>query len=164
MTPMSEASPCLNCGACCSHFRVSFFWGECASSGGTVPDDLVVQINHTRVAMIGTDQKPARCCSLEGVVGKGTRCTIYEQRSSVCRAFDSSWSQGVQSTDCDYRARKHSAWRRWRHRPSSGTCPSALSVNHYRQDAKTLASNMPLVMAKTRKASILDLISHRRRQ
>ncbi|MGB7648286.1 MAG: YkgJ family cysteine cluster protein, partial [Pseudomonas fluorescens] len=41
---MSEASPCLSCGACCSHFRVSFFWGECASSGGTVPDDLVVQI------------------------------------------------------------------------------------------------------------------------
>ena len=37
---MSEVSPCLNCGACCSHFRVSFFWGECASSGGTVPDEL----------------------------------------------------------------------------------------------------------------------------
>ncbi|MCZ7080240.1 YkgJ family cysteine cluster protein, partial [Salmonella enterica] len=62
---MSDASPCLNCGACCSHFRVSFFWGECASSGGTVPDDRVVQINPTRVAMIGTDQKPARFCSLE---------------------------------------------------------------------------------------------------
>ncbi|MCM2379951.1 YkgJ family cysteine cluster protein [Pseudomonas marginalis] len=98
---MSEASPCLNCGACCSHFRVSFFWGECASSGGTVPDDLVVQINPTRVAMIGTDQKPARCCSLEGDVGQATRCTIYEQRSSVCREFESSWYQGVQNVDCD---------------------------------------------------------------
>ena len=101
MTPMSEASPCLNCGACCSHFRVSFFWGECASSGGTVPDDLVVQINPSRVAMIGTDQKPARCCSLEGEVGQATSCSIYEQRSSVCREFDSSWSQGVQNVDCD---------------------------------------------------------------
>ena len=101
MTPMSEASPCLSCGACCSHFRVSFFWGECASSGGTVPDDLVVQINHTRVAMIGTDQKPARCCSREGNVGEGTRCTIYEQRSSVCREFESSWHEGVQNVDCD---------------------------------------------------------------
>ncbi|MGR0137637.1 YkgJ family cysteine cluster protein [Pseudomonas rhodesiae] len=98
---MSEASPCLSCGACCSYFRVSFFWGECASSGGTVPDDLVVQINPTRVAMIGTDQKPARCCSLEGQVGEGTRCTVYEQRSSVCREFESSWSQGVQNVDCD---------------------------------------------------------------
>ncbi|MGE1156045.1 YkgJ family cysteine cluster protein [Pseudomonas kitaguniensis] len=98
---MSEVSPCLSCGACCSYFRVSFFWGECASSGGTVPDDLVVQINPTRVAMIGTDQKPARCCSLEGEVGTGTRCTIYEQRSSPCREFDASWSQGEQNTDCD---------------------------------------------------------------
>ncbi|MBE8590693.1 YkgJ family cysteine cluster protein [Pseudomonas sp. MAFF 301449] len=98
---MSEASPCLSCGACCSYFRVSFFWGECASSGGTVPDDLVVQINPTRVAMIGTDQKPARCCSLEGEVGKGTSCSIYEQRSSPCREFDASWSQGEQNVDCD---------------------------------------------------------------
>lgn len=66
-----------------------------------MPDDLVVQINPTRVAMIGTDQKPARCCSLEGEVGKGTRCTIYEQRSSPCREFEASWDQGVQNVDCD---------------------------------------------------------------
>ncbi|MGL5999485.1 MAG: YkgJ family cysteine cluster protein [Pseudomonas proteolytica] len=98
---MSDASPCLNCGACCSHFRVSFFWGECASSGGTVPDELVVQINPSRVAMIGTDQKPARCVSLEGEVGCGTRCSIYEQRSSVCREFEASWSQGEANVDCD---------------------------------------------------------------
>ncbi|MGU9856344.1 YkgJ family cysteine cluster protein [Pseudomonas sp. LF245] len=98
---MSEASPCLSCGACCSYFRVSFFWGECASSGGTVPDDLVVQINPTRVAMIGTDQKPARCCSLEGEVGKGTSCSIYAQRSSTCREFEASWHEGVQNVDCD---------------------------------------------------------------
>src|SRR5450830_926810 len=43
---------------------------------------------------------------------------------------------------------QHSAWRRWSHRPSSWTCPSALSINRYGQDAKILASNMPLVMAK----------------
>ncbi|MGY2293416.1 YkgJ family cysteine cluster protein [Pseudomonas sp. SDO528_S397] len=98
---MSEVSPCLNCGACCSHFRVSFFWGECVSSGGTVPDELVEQINPTRVAMIGTNQKPARCCSLEGEVGQGTRCTIYDQRSTPCREFDASWSQGVANVDCD---------------------------------------------------------------
>ncbi|AIG05185.1 YkgJ family cysteine cluster protein [Pseudomonas fluorescens] len=98
---MPDASPCLNCGACCSHFRVSFFWGECASSGGTVPDELVVQINPSRVAMIGTDRKPARCCSLEGEVGSATRCSIYEQRSSVCREFEASWSQGEANADCD---------------------------------------------------------------
>ncbi|MGE8323794.1 MAG: YkgJ family cysteine cluster protein, partial [Pseudomonas sp.] len=25
---MSEYNPCLDCGACCGYFRVSFFWGE----------------------------------------------------------------------------------------------------------------------------------------
>jgi Fe-S-cluster containining protein len=44
---------------------------------------------------------PTRCCSLEGTVGQATRCSIYEQRSSVCREFESSWSQGVQNVDCD---------------------------------------------------------------
>ena len=66
-----------------------------------MPDDLVVQINPSRVAMIGTDQKPARCCSLIGEVGNGTRCSIYEQRSSVCRDFESTWSQGEVNVDCD---------------------------------------------------------------
>ncbi|MEG0249014.1 MAG: YkgJ family cysteine cluster protein, partial [Pseudomonas sp.] len=31
---MSEYNPCLDCGACCGYFRVSFFWGECQSAGG----------------------------------------------------------------------------------------------------------------------------------
>ena len=37
---------CTSCGACCAHFRVSFYWGECQSGGGLVPDELVVQISH----------------------------------------------------------------------------------------------------------------------
>ncbi|MEG6657786.1 YkgJ family cysteine cluster protein, partial [Pseudomonas aeruginosa] len=28
---MSTDNPCLTCGACCAHFRVSFYWGECRS-------------------------------------------------------------------------------------------------------------------------------------
>src|SRR5690349_14244360 len=76
---MSEASPCLNCGACCSHFRVSFFWGECASSGGTVPDELVEQISPSRVAMIGTGCKPVRCTSLVGEVGS----TVLDLRKTL---------------------------------------------------------------------------------
>ncbi|MFW9080287.1 YkgJ family cysteine cluster protein [Pseudomonas sp. P2757] len=98
---MSEVSPCLNCGACCSHFRVSFFWGECASSGGTVPDELVTQITPSRVAMNGTDCKSPRCIALEGEVGSEVKCTIYEQRSSPCREFEASWESGEQNTDCD---------------------------------------------------------------
>ncbi|HEF4758359.1 TPA: YkgJ family cysteine cluster protein [Pseudomonas putida] len=98
---MSEVSPCLNCGACCSYFRVSFFWGECASSGGTVPDELVEQITPSRVAMLGTDCKKPRCISLEGEVGSTVKCTIYDKRSTPCREFEASWVDGQHNPDCD---------------------------------------------------------------
>ncbi|MBM3107552.1 YkgJ family cysteine cluster protein [Pseudomonas sp. P66] len=98
---MSEHNPCLNCGACCGFFRVSFFWGECESSGGLVPDDLVVQINPTRVAMIGTDSKPCRCIGLEGEIGKGVSCSLYEKRSTPCREFEAAWVDGQPNPSCD---------------------------------------------------------------
>lgn len=98
---MSDTSACMSCGACCAHFRVSFFWGECTSSGGVVPDDLVVQISPSRVAMIGTDAKPTRCISLAGEVGSCVSCTIYHQRSSPCRDFDASWYNGEHNPACD---------------------------------------------------------------
>ncbi|MFK3797868.1 MULTISPECIES: YkgJ family cysteine cluster protein [unclassified Pseudomonas] len=98
---MSDVSPCLNCGACCSHFRVSFFWGECASAGGTVPDELVTSISPSRVAMLGTEFKAPRCTALGGEVGKTVSCSIYEQRSSTCREFESSWEHGEHNPDCD---------------------------------------------------------------
>lgn len=98
---MSNPNPCLTCGACCAHFRVSFFWGECQSAGGTVPDDAVVAINSTFVAMIGTDRKPVRCSALMGDVGQGVRCAMYEQRSSSCQEFQASWEGGVHNAQCD---------------------------------------------------------------
>jgi len=66
-----------------------------------VPDDLVVQINPTRVAMIGTDAKPCRCVSLQGEIGKEVACTIYANRSSPCREFEASWEGGVHNPSCD---------------------------------------------------------------
>jgi Fe-S-cluster containining protein len=80
---------------------VSFFWGECASSGGTVPDDLVAPISPSRVAMLGTDCKPTRCVALAGEVGSTVQCSIYDQRSSTCREFDASWANGEANVDCD---------------------------------------------------------------
>jgi Fe-S-cluster containining protein len=51
--------------------------------------------------MLGTDCKSVRCTALEGDVGKGTRCSIYEQRSSTCREFEASWTDGQHNPDCD---------------------------------------------------------------
>ena len=98
---MSDNNPCLTCGACCAYFRVSFFWGECQSAGGTVPDGSVIAINSTFVAMIGTDRKPARCTALLGSVGVGVRCTMYENRSTSCQEFYASWEEGVHNPHCD---------------------------------------------------------------
>lgn len=98
---MSDNNPCLACGACCAHFRVSFYWGECQSVGGLVPDELVEQISPHHAAMRGTTAKPARCVSLLGEVGCGVRCTIYEQRSSSCREFEASWEHGEHNPRCD---------------------------------------------------------------
>ncbi|HAW39296.1 MAG TPA: YkgJ family cysteine cluster protein, partial [Pseudomonas sp.] len=55
---MSIDNPCLTCGACCAYFRVSFYFGECVSAGGAVPDHLTVQVSPFHVAMLGTDSKP----------------------------------------------------------------------------------------------------------
>lgn len=98
---MSTDNPCLTCGACCAHFRVSFFWGECASAGGTVPDNMTTQISPFYVAMTGTESKPARCDALMGEVGCQVRCTLYEQRSSSCREFEASWVDGIHNPRCD---------------------------------------------------------------
>lgn len=98
---MSIDNPCLNCGACCAHFRVSFYWGECRSAGGSVPDDLVVQVGPYHAAMRGTEAKPVRCVGLLGEVGCGVRCTVYEHRSSTCREFEASWVDGQHNPNCD---------------------------------------------------------------
>src|SRR5690606_2284009 len=46
-------NPCLSCGACCAHFRVSFYCGEIADDNGAgmVPPELAVQIAPLRAAM-----------------------------------------------------------------------------------------------------------------
>lgn len=98
---MPDTNPCLSCGACCAHFRVSFFWGECQSAGGSVPDAAVIAINSTYVAMIGTDRKPARCSALMGSIGQGVRCTMYENRSTSCQEFHASWEHGQHNPQCD---------------------------------------------------------------
>jgi len=57
--------------------------------------------------MIGMDGSTPRCIALEGNIGEKVRCTIYENRSSVCRDFDASWIKGLPNERCD---KARAAW------------------------------------------------------
>lgn len=81
---MSLRDPCSDCGHCCSYFRISFPWVETSSyAQKPVPIALVSQLTPERVCMKGTEQGNGRCVALNDA----GRCTIYEQRPSVCRDF-----------------------------------------------------------------------------
>lgn len=95
-------SPCLHCGACCAFFRASFYWAETsAGTPGGVPEHLTEKINDFRVQMKGTRGLNPRCVALRGEIGQRVTCDIYEQRSSVCRAFPPSLEDGVVNDDCN---------------------------------------------------------------
>lgn len=96
-------NPCLSCGACCAHFRVSFYCGEIAdgSGAGMVPPELVSQVGPLRAAMRGTENGHGRCIALRGEIGSpNVHCGIYEQRPSPCREFDSWQADGSPNPDC----------------------------------------------------------------
>lgn len=99
-------NPCLSCGACCSFFRVSFYWAEAQCGGGTVPDQLTEQINLHKSCMLGTNQIPSRCFALLGDVGSEVRCTIYQNRSSTCMKFNTHLEDGSVNPECS-KARAH---------------------------------------------------------
>lgn len=95
-------NPCLNCGACCAYFRISFYWAEAAPElGGTVPAGLTEQLTPSRAVMTGTAGRNPRCVCLAGSVGATVQCTIYPQRPSTCREFDYSWQHGQANERCD---------------------------------------------------------------
>jgi Fe-S-cluster containining protein len=98
----SASNPCLSCGACCAHFRVSFYCGEVAGdSGGTVPPELVTQVAPLRACMKGTEYGGQRCIALRGELGQeGISCAIYEQRPSPCREFPAWMEDGSPNPDC----------------------------------------------------------------
>mgnify|MGYP001161916872 CR=1 FL=1 len=97
------ANPCLSCGACCAHFRVSFYCGEIAGEDGAgiVPPEFVVQVGPLRAAMKGTEFGGNRCVALKGNIGQaGIHCSIYEQRPSPCREFEPWLPDGRPEPDC----------------------------------------------------------------
>ncbi|MCA9962656.1 MAG: YkgJ family cysteine cluster protein [Anaerolineales bacterium] len=105
---MSAESICLQCGACCAYFRVAFYWGEADPNvEGAVPMELTQKLDPLRMVMKGTHSRPVRCVALDGTVGQGVCCTIYESRPSPCRELQVAWVNGVPSEQCD---RARLAW------------------------------------------------------
>ena len=99
---METINPCITCGACCAHFRVSFYWGESdLSTPGGVPADMTEKLNDFRMVMKGSNEASPRCTALMGVIGKKVHCSIYEKRASVCRDFEPSWQDGRPHEGCD---------------------------------------------------------------
>jgi Fe-S-cluster containining protein len=98
--PSNKTNPCLNCGACCSNFRVSFYHGEMdVQSGGFVPSELTTQVNSHFACMSGTEQG-GKCIALNGEVGCENSCSIYENRPSPCREFEVWDKSGKPNPQC----------------------------------------------------------------
>lgn len=92
----ATAHPCLRCGACCAHFRASFYWteGDDQTPGG-VPVAMTRQLSpHLRV-MLGTEGSKPRCIALKGEIGRSAHCEIHPLRSSSCRDFPPAYEDGV---------------------------------------------------------------------
>ena len=104
----SPDHPCLDCGACCAHFRVSFYWAEADDApGGTVPVDATEPFNAHRRCMKGTQSSAPRCAMLQGVI-PGARCSIYALRPSPCRELEPYEADGRPDDKCQ---RARAAWR-----------------------------------------------------
>jgi Fe-S-cluster containining protein len=80
---MDATNPCMNCGACCAAFRVSFYWAEAAENG--LPEALYEALTPVLANMRGTNCRTPCCAALAGDVGGPTRCIVYESRPSPCR-------------------------------------------------------------------------------
>jgi Fe-S-cluster containining protein len=99
--PDNASNPCSTCGACCSHFRVSFYAGESdVHEHGHVPSAMVTQIGPMRACMSGTEQG-GRCSALMGTIGAGPiSCSIYAQRPSPCREYPVWLADGTPNPSC----------------------------------------------------------------
>lgn len=88
--------PCMDCGACCSYFRVEFKIKE----NPQVPAEAITIKNNKIAAMKGAEKFKGRCEYLEGKVGEKCSCKVYEQRPNVCRAFPVWLPNGLQNPKC----------------------------------------------------------------
>ena len=85
MSP-ADSNPCLDCGACCATFRVSFYWSEAEARG--LPTELTEQVNAWFACMRGTQGTQPHCAALVGTVGGAVSCQAYDRRPSPCREVE----------------------------------------------------------------------------
>src|SRR5690606_3074996 len=70
VSDMSDYNPCMSCGICCTHFRISFYGAEGDDApGGFVPADMTEKLNDHMRCMKGSNSVPRRCAALAGEVG-----------------------------------------------------------------------------------------------
>lgn len=99
--PNDDSNPCLGCGACCTHFRISFYFGELDSQpNGFVPTELTEKVNDFFACMKGT-QAGGRCISLQGNPGENISCAIYHNRPTPCREFPVFMVDGTPNPKCN---------------------------------------------------------------
>jgi Fe-S-cluster containining protein len=68
----------------------------------SVPEILSLPVSAGMSVMKGTDTiNNTRCEALSGQVGKNGSCSIYENRPTPCRKFESSFTYGVKEPRCD---------------------------------------------------------------
>lgn len=79
----ASGNPCLQCGACCATYRVSFYWAEAAERG--LPESLTGKASPWHACMAGTEKTEPRCHALIGTIGKAVSCAVYAQRPTPCR-------------------------------------------------------------------------------
>lgn len=92
-----EDNPCFGCGACCYHYRVSFYHGELDSQpGGFVPSELTSAVTPFLACMRGTETGLGRCAALQD----DGRCAIYSHRPSTCREFRAFQDDGSPHPEC----------------------------------------------------------------
>ncbi|WP_081897387.1 YkgJ family cysteine cluster protein [Massilia sp. BSC265] len=76
-------NPCLDCGACCKSFRVSFYWAEAPERG--LPGGWTEQVTPHISCMRGTNSSTPYCAALgKGDAGR-MACGVYPYRPSPCR-------------------------------------------------------------------------------
>lgn len=90
---------CLDCGACCSYFKV-YFKAKDNPEYLKLKDKINI-INEDKIFMKGTEKfNSSKCIALEGEVGKCVSCSVYDDRPDVCRKFERILPNGKLNPRC----------------------------------------------------------------